>query len=953
MENLIKMSIRAFLVLFLWVGSSFCVSAQTKSSSKKQTIIGKVFQVSNHKKALLSYATIFLPKSGQGTMTNEVGQFKIENVLQGKVHIVVQSLGMVPIDTMINLKEQAHLEFNLVEESFRLKEVTVTATSNKAGQATSSSISQMAMEHLQAVSLMDVMALIPGGVSTNPSLTHSSQLNIRSASTDHIDENMSGMGAAIIRNGAPLSNNANLQSLNPTISGSNAAVGGIASPGAGVDLRSLSVANIESIEVIRGIPSVEYGDLSSGAVIINSKAGRHPLRVNAGVNSSVYQVGASKGFELAKDRGLMNISANYAYSQKSPTQSYLTYQRFNGEVLYSKPFLDSRLRTNTSINLVYGADRRKRNPDDEKTQTSSKGADVTTTFNTNGTLFFKDLWLKNIKYTASASYADKSSYHQQLYTAATAPYSMTTMDGAILSNRPNTDLYDAEGNKLTNISAGDRDLYAQMLYSEYLARYDINGKEIGGFAKLSGTFFKQFGPLDNKLLIGSDFKTDGNEGKGKTYDATCPPRRSMTSFDAVSRPRDYKDIPFVHQLSLFAEEKMTLHLGDRKLNVQAGLRWDKVSGVKNEVSPRFNASFDILPNHLTIRGGYGITAKAPTTFYLHPERAYFEFLNLNEMGSSRVPEEDQRVMTTTHVFDTQNPRLEMAKNKKAEVGFDVKWKKIKLGVTAFTERMGNGYGMGYTENSFHSLIFNEYQRAGVDAENQPYFELKRNGSNPVLSSYYTPTNNRVLNSKGVEVDLDLGRFDAIRTAVSLNGSWIRTESYNKGYYFFDENSSSGARYRNHIAMYEKGMKKRYFDRMVTALRVTHNIPDIGFVVTLTAQTIWKESNWYQFGNDSIPVKYIDKTDGKVYDFDASKKEESAFKPLIRKVSEKDYIKESFSPIFAFNLNVTKEIGSHFRMSFFANNFFRSYPIAEYKRAPGTYKKRNNSFFFGMNLSLTI
>jgi len=953
MENVIQRSLQIFLVLFLWVGSSLQVSGQIVDTPEKYTITGSVWEMNGHKKMPLAYATVYLPKTEQGTMTDNSGAFRMAKIPAGRIRIVVQSLGMVTRDTVIVLKNNISLNLVLNEASFRLKEVTVTAQPNKAGQATSSLISQMAMEHLQAASLTDVMALIPGGISTNPNLDYSSQVNLRSASTSTIDEDLSGIGASIIRNGAPLSNNANMQSLNPTISGSTGSVGGLSSPSGGVDLRTISVANIESIEVIRGIPSVEYGDLSSGAVIINSKAGKDPLRVNMGVNSSIYQVGASRGFDLPRHSGVMNISGNYAYSQKNPTQSYLTYQRFNGEVLYSVPLLNDRLQTNSSVNVTYGADSRKRNPDDEKTQTSSKGADMTTVFNTNGSLFFNGLWLKNLKYVVSASYAKKSSYYQQLYTSATAPYSMTTSDGAILSNRPNTDLYDDKGMKLTNISNVDRELYAQMLNSEYLARYDIDGEEIGVFSKLSGTFFKQFGLMDNKLLIGADFKTDGNRGKGKSYDPTAPPRSSLTAFDAVSRPRSYKDIPFVNQFSLFGEENIDFHLGERNLKIQAGLRWDAVSAVQNAVSPRLNASLDVIPGFLTIRGGYGITAKAPTSLYLYPENAYFEYLNLNEMGASKIPEEDQRVMTTTHVYNTENKELEMAKNKKGEIGFDVKWNKIKLSVTAFTERMGNGYAMGYTVSSFHHFLYNEYERAGVDGNNEPYFTVKDDGTNDVLSSYYTPTNSRTINSKGVEFDLDLGRFDPIRTAVSLNGSWIRTESYNNGYYFYDGNSGLGAKNRNHIAMYEKGMEKHFFNRMVTSLRVTHNIPEVGFVVTLTAQTIWNESNWYEFGNDSIPIKYINKTDGKVYDFDASLKEEPEFKPLIRKVSEKNYIKESFSPAFALNLNVTKEIGQYFRMSFFANNFFRSYPIDELKRERGTYTKRNNSFFFGMNLSLAI
>ncbi|WP_289466143.1 TonB-dependent receptor plug domain-containing protein, partial [Klebsiella pneumoniae] len=78
-----------------------------------------------------------------------------------------------------------------------------------------------------------------------------------------------------------ISNNANLSSHNTTLAGKGTAIGGGASATGGADVRSISTENIESVEIIRGIPSVEYGDLTSGAVIINSKAGREPLRVKA------------------------------------------------------------------------------------------------------------------------------------------------------------------------------------------------------------------------------------------------------------------------------------------------------------------------------------------------------------------------------------------------------------------------------------------------------------------------------------------------------------------------------------------------------------------------------------------------------------------------------------------------------------------------------------------------
>ena len=69
------------------------------------------------------------------------------------------------------------------------------------------------------------------------------------------------------------------------------------------------------------------------------------------------------------------------------------------------------------------------------------------------------------------------------------------------------------------------------------------------------------------------------------------------------------------------------------------------------------------------------------------------------------------------------------------------------------------------------------------------------------------------------------------------------------------------------------------------------------------------------------------------------------------------IKESFSPYFLFNLNLTKEISDMLRVSFFANNMFRSYPRRESKRTPGEYevmfRDDGNRFYFGVELSLKL
>lgn len=935
----------SFILIGLFVTSQ---SQAQKNTGFKLT--GKIYEQDGLKLVPLPYATISLNDYAINTVTGPDGAYVLEGIPSGKTTLTVQFLGKVTFSTIIDMKKDSKLDVTLKDEDFKIKEIVVTAEANKAGQSTASKISRTAMDHLQATSLDDVLSLIPGGLMQNQTLNQASQINLRNISSSTQTMDMNGLGTAIIRDGAPISNNANLQTLSPTVSGSTSALAGGASAGGGIDVRTISVENIESVEVIRGIPSVEYGDLTSGAVIINSKAGREPLRINGKVNLNVYQISAGTGFELGKNKGALNVSGDYAYNINDPIQSYIYYQRATAKILYSNLLFNKKLRSNTSLDFIYGKNTRKANPDDEVNRIAENGKSIGITLNTNGLYTFKDMWLKSIRYVASFNYLSKQSHYEEQYTAANAPYSMTTTDGAILSNIAGKHIYDKDGNEITHFSGADTDNYAVYLPSTYFGQYNIDGREINAFAKLSANFFKKLGSINNRILIGMDFKTDGNVGNGKTFDPTTPPYRNLSSTNASYRPRKYKDIPFVNQLGIFLEENFNWHIGDRELNIQAGVRYDNVSTVNNVITPRINASFDVIPGYFTLRGGYGITTKMPTTLYLNPENAYFEYINMNELASSDTDTE-KLFLTTTKIYESTNKNLKVAKNKKAEIGFDLKVGQVRLGVTAFQEKMNNGYSLANTLETYKPFTYNEYER---DANQNIVLKT----SNKILSSFYTPTNNRTLNTKGIEFDLNLGRIDAIRTSFSLNGAWMQSESYNNDYRFYDISGSGGSG-RLNIALYEKGMEKYNQERISTALRITHNIPSIGFVVTLTAQTIWKEANWYKFGNDSIPIGYVGQEDAQVHWFKenqyTTRQEltDAGYGYMLRTVEEKKYIKESYSPLFCFNFNLTKEISDYLRISFFANNMFRSYPIADSKRNPGSYTRRNNKFFFGLELSLLL
>jgi hypothetical protein len=623
-------------------------------------------------------------------------------------------------------------------------------------------------------------------------------------------------------------------------------------------------------------------------------------------------------------------------------------------VLYSKE-LWSQLRTNTSLNFIYGKDSRSLNPDDQDYMRESRSEEYGLTFNTNGTWNINKGWLKSLRYVASGTYTSKQSFYQSMMVSNNTPYSMTTVDGAVLSNFAGKDIFDADGNKITNFGDADKSNYAVCLPTNYLSRYNIDSREVNAFAKVVATFFKQTGMVNNRILVGADFRTDGNVGHGKTYDPAAPPQRELSSPNGTFRPRNYRDIPFINQVGVFAEENFSWQFGLRELRLQAGVRYDNTSVVGGIVSPRFNGSIEVLPNTLWLRGGYGITAKMPTLLYLYPEQAYFEYININELTSSKIPEDERLYITTTKVYDASNSNLKIATNHKAEAGVDLKLGQMTFSVTGYAERLKNGYSLSKSLDSFAPFDWTLYSRNSNN-------DLVSSGTYSVLSAWYTPGNNIFVNNKGVEFDFNFGRIEKINTSISLNGAWQRSKSEDRSYSFYDPYDDKVASQRKDIAIYSQGDLKSFVERFSTALRITHNIPSIGFVVTLTTQAVWKDADWGVYGNDSIPVGIMSLQTGKATFFsegqfktvqDFKDYEEGAYTYMLKTTTHPKAIRESYKPYFCFNINVTKEIGDMMRVSFFANNMFRSYPRRESKRSPGSYTLLNNRFYFGVELALTL
>jgi len=948
--------IGALLTLMLMLLLSGGVYAQNVRALA--TIKGTVFEKGNLD-IPVEFATVQLLPDGMLTTTDIKGNFSFERVSPGRVEIIVQFLGMNPADTTFTVQEGANLQLRLEMEysSFRLAEVQVVAQGNKAGQATSSTITRQAMDHLRTVSVADVMQLLPGAQISSTNLSQAQLINIRSiqelSTTGAIMYNstnaMNSMGAAVIVDGAPLSNNANLQAINPYVSGDVATVGASSSTGpginSGIDLRGLSVDNIESIEIIRGVASAAYGDLTSGAVILRSKAGREPLKINFKTDPKIYSATLSKGMSLGEKTGNLNLSADYTRGVNSITQSYLFYERSTAKALYSNVF--GKLYSNTSFDLNYNKDTRKLNPDDERTRHISSGKSLGLRLNTNGS--FNNLefgWLNNIKYTLSGSYSDKKSHDESLLGNAMAGYSTNFTDGAIISNRPGQKVYDVNGNELTNIPAAEMSSFFTVLPNEYFSAYDVYGKEINVFANITANLNKKINNIYNRISVGLDFKMDGNLGKGTVYEINNPPQRY--GGNTSPRPRKFSDIPFIKQYSAFIEENMTWELGKRELNLQAGLRYDRFNN-KDILAPRINVGLSIIPKALFIRAAYGIQAKAPTALYLYPDKAYFDFVHYNSLDRVGVPVEEQALLGSTRVFDIENPDLKIASTKTYEVGVDLKINKMRFSVTAYDRSLQNGYALGYDLDCYKLIPYIQYEIG----ENRP-------GQIPLLQEQATynifvrhpkPMNTAKSSDRGIEYDFNLGRFNAIRTAFVISGAYMRTTFWNDGYSY--SNRPNGNELERNVGVYEKGVEKRDYERFNTIIRATHNIPQIGFVVTLATQFTWINADWYSYGNDTMFEKYISRLDGKVYDFNPAMKDDPEFRYLFEDRAPTRGIKQTPFPTVIFNLTLTKEISNILRASFNVHNMFNSRPLYESKKAPGSFTQLNIPIYFGFELGITL
>ena len=939
--------LRQFLLMILLLVSADVMTAQQNRALF--SISGKVVDAKTGEPVI--GAAVNVEDTGIWAISDENGTFFLPDIRPGDYAVQFSCLGFVDKRlSFVVKKDIPNLTIKLDQNTLALNSVVVTAERDKEGMNTSLKFGANALNHLQMSNVTDISALLPGGKTVNPDLTTDNAVSLRSGG---LAAGNAAFGTALEVDGVRVGNNASFGSMS------------------GTGTRNISTENVQSIEVITGVPSAEYGDLNSGMVRINTRKGLTPWNITFAVNPRTYQASASKGIDLMKNRGVLNVSAEWTRATQKLSSPYTSYTRRGFSASYSNTFKNV-LKFEIGATGNIGGMNTKNDPDAYK-GTWSKVRDNVLRANTSLTWLLRKSWITNLKLDASVNYNDnRSQDHAYGSSASMLPAVHSELAGYYLADR---------------------------LPVSYFSDKVIDSKELDYAASLKYEWFKKSGKRLSKLKAGVQWKANGNVGEGEYYK---DPSVAANGY----RPSPYSQYPFMHNVAAYLEEDYTFPIGKTSLQISAGLRLEnlfvKDTDYKNvsSLSPRFNAKWKISDN-LSIRGGWGVSEKLPSFYILYPVQKYRD---IQTFGFSHGD-------SSSYVYYTQpykmlfNENLKWQKNYNAEFGIEAYFLRTSVSLVGFFNKTKNPYTYQniYTPFSYNIMSV----PSGYTVPDNPEIrvdsqtgQVYMRGSN---EEFWTPMATKVTDKTffesqmpgngddiyrtGAELIVDFPEIAPIRTKFRLDANYAYTHyidntlnwTYRTGW----SHTSLSNRSYQYVGIYANGGEsgtyngKESHSLNANLTAITH-IPEARIIITcrleMSLLSRFRNLSRYQGreyaynvnadGVESIggsiydsnnytairPVKYMDEN-GDVHDFTDKEASDPAFANLIIKSGNAyTFSQDGYGAYLSANLSVTKEIGDHVSLSFFANNFTNSRMYVTSK-ATGVSAIFTPAFYYGLTCRL--
>lgn len=782
--------------------------------------------VRDSKNQYLGFVTIFCEETQLYSVTDETGKFSISvpsNITQ--ISIKVTSVGKKSVERTIDKKDFLNIiNVVLVDNSLTLKELQVNSSYTKGKNSISSiTFDEEAIERIQAFSLLDVLNTLPGKQLTAPNLNSPRIFTLRNTLGGSYDLNNS-LGIPIIIDGVTLSNDANMQSRPVAQRGMGGSVlpatnGGFAGdvPFQGIDLREIPVESIEKIEVIQGVASAEYGELTDGAIIIDRKAGKSPLQFTTNLNAGAINYSLNKGFNLPHKLGGLTTDFNYAISNINPTDNFQEYRRYSASVRWQYN-INKSIRNKFNIDYNRKIDEVKLDPDDNRRQQyHSKQAGIRLSNTTDIKVASK--YLNSISLVLSYSYANQESYSEELLNQAPKPYTA----------KDTTGIYEGV-----------------VLGGQYMAMEQIVGKPITASGNLRFTSLLSIGNTNHTLTYGFNSNYSNNGGKGIVYDPDRP--RFVNVSGTNIRPYSFELIPSAINSGIYFTDNIGYKIFGKKMNSNLGVRFDSQNGSLS-IQPRLSTQIT-LNNHWDFGLAYGISSKSPTLAQRYPPPAWLDIpLIFAQTNGAAL------YLVYTEKIQSANPDLKPSKSSQAE--FTLNFRNA-----TFSSRL-NAFYKGNTDG-FNSV--KQYQQFTLPNYTYSYdANLKKiiyqeNGTftNYYDKSFYKISNVKSSDSYGFDWSIALNKIPAINTSISTSTSFIISKESDPTLDIVPLASPVVINGQNiNYGLYRPTTRDQKYV-ITSKLNTTTHISKIGFVVMTNTDVYWANKTRSQYNNSLQPATgYLD------------------------------------------------------------------------------------------------
>ena len=723
---------------------------------------GKVIDADTGKP--VEYATVLLSDNSLWAFSNEEGVFAIKNVPAGKSTLAVQCLGYQKRIMHVELNRNIDdLVLRIKPENLKLDGVTVVAKRKQDEATTSYSINRQALDNQQILNVGDISTLLPGGKTVNPTLMNDNRLALRSGS---LEKGNASFGTAIEIDGIRLDNNA------------------ISSETLGASTRTVSASNIESIEIVTGIPSVEYGDLSNGIVKVNTRRGKSPFIIESGLTQHTKQISVNKGFELGHHGGILNTSLEHAESFSNAASPHTAYQRNILSLHYMTTFLkeSTPLTLNIGLSGIIGGYDSESDPDEIKND-YSKMRDNALRANFEMRWLLNKKWITNVQLGGSFSYSDrKSETYTYTSSASTQPYIHTTEEGYYMSSE-----FSAQDSQANGIILSPTGYW-------YVKGFN-DSKPMAWSLKGKVDWSRHFHQVINRLTAGIQYTGSKNLGCGTYY--------SDMAVAPTWREYRYKDLPAMNNLAFYAEDKVIMPTTRRaSLELTAGLRDDITMisgsdyGTVGSISPRINSRYVFWRNQyqrmvhqLEVHAGWGKSVKLPSQQVLYPAPTYADrevFAATSDASNTAY-----RAYHTTPVKAIYNPDLRWQYTNQTDLGMAMDIDGTHIALSAFYHSTHRTYmakdvftpfEYRYTPTTNFSSIAPEDRQFSIDRETGVVTLTDATGTvspgildgvnrktyavSPMYINADTP-----IKRYGLEWIIDFAQIKPLRTSIRLDGNY--------------------------------------------------------------------------------------------------------------------------------------------------------------------------------------